>query len=482
MAAVLAGCPVEIPDGRFGCSRGEACPPDMVCGAEGLCVRVASGRDAGAIDAGAIDAGGIDASGLDASGIDASGIDASSPDAAADAGPVCRLEVTAVDLYGEAGAEDIAGLHSFGPDNERIALTYTGTLETMAAIAEDALVARREEGSFLRELWISGPAASVVTGMSPDGELVVGATGRAMIGDIALTVNAAAAGFWFDTASGETTLLDTTDRAASVRPNAIARLGDRVCVGGSFRGSFDPAGMTVASDGSDAFVRCWTSSGSYGGAFVLGGSGDQIVWAVASNDASTLYIAGTDDGAAFVARLDLGSGGTELEETLRVAFRAAGGPSSLRAIALAPDAIYVAGEIGPGAVTGATLDVGTDADIVVMRLDRMLGVVWAVTGDDVGRDEAHALVLDRCDRVIVGGAAAAGAAAGPTPMILAYDTSGGAAGRVRASTGTGLFRALTIAATELIAVGPAYSQVSFGARTTPSVQGTSDALIVRLAL
>jgi hypothetical protein len=108
----------------------------MVCGAAGLCVRVASGRDAGAIDAGSIDAGaidasGIDASGIDASGIDASGIDASGIDAAADAGPVCRLEVTAVDLYGEAGVEDIAGFHSFGPDNERMALTFTGTLETM---------------------------------------------------------------------------------------------------------------------------------------------------------------------------------------------------------------------------------------------------------------------------------------------------------------------------------------------------------------
>ena len=76
MAAVLAGCPVEIPDGRFGCSRGEACPPDMVCGAEGLCVRVASGRDAGANDAGANDAGAIDASGIDASGNDARGVDA----------------------------------------------------------------------------------------------------------------------------------------------------------------------------------------------------------------------------------------------------------------------------------------------------------------------------------------------------------------------------------------------------------------------
>jgi hypothetical protein len=318
--------------------------------------------------------------------------------------------------------------------------------------------------------------------MSPDGELVVGATGAAMIGATPLTVNAAAAGFWFDAMSGETTLLDTTDGAASVRPNAIARLGDRVCVGGSFRGSFDPAGMTVASEGSDAFVRCWTSSGLYGGGFVLSGLGDEIVWAMASNDESTLYIAGTDGGAAFVARLDLGSGGTVLEETQRVRFQASGGPSTLRAIALAPDAVYVAGEIGPGVVSGVTLDAGTDADIVVMRLDRMLGVEWAVTGDDVGRDEAHAVVLDRCDRVIVGGAAAVGDAAGPAPMILAYDTSGGAAGRVRASAGTGLFRALTIAGAELIAAGPAYSQVAFGARTTPMVQGTSDALIVRLAL
>ncbi len=112
----------------------------------------------------------------------------------------------------------------------------------------------------------------------------------------------------------------------------------------------------------------------------------------------------------------------------------------------------------------------------------MLRVTWGVRGDDAGRDEAHSIVLDRCDRVIVAGAGAVVEASGPTPMILAYDTSGGAAGSVRASVGTGLFRALTIAGEELIAVGPAYTQVSFGARATPMVQGTSDALIVRLAL
>jgi hypothetical protein len=45
-----------------------------------------------------------------------------------------------------------------------------------------------------------------------------------------------------------------------------------------------------------------------------------------------------------------------------------------------------------------------------------------------------------------------------------------------------LFRALSISGREVVAVGPAYTRVAFEIDVTPLIMGSSDAMILRLAL
>lgn len=474
-AALLVGCPVEIPEDRFGCARGEACPPGMACGAEGLCVRASPGVDAAAVDAGSVDASGLDAVLADAAlgdtGDDAFGVDAPGS-------PGCSLDVTSVEVLGGRGAEDVVGAHVLGPMDERLAINFDGDFRGMSALGTDALVTRRADGAMTPALWLSGAADSVLSAMSLDGQFVAGTTGPAMSGATPVAVRSVTGAFVYDATGDVITVLDSMDEASSVRAHAITRMADDVCVGGSFRGGFDPDGTFVMSEGTDGFVVCQSARGARSGGLSFPGPGDQEVLAVAADGGGELYVAGRDGTNLFIARLD-GS----LRETARLSFGASGGPSSLSAIALTPDAVYAAGQLGPGTVSGLSVDAGTDDDVIILRFDRSLSLRWAVTEDDPGRDVAHAIAIDRCGRVLVaGGVRGSTSSLDAVPALRAYDASGVLAAERIASGGTGFFRSLVFGEREVLAVGAAYSAVQIGDAGSAAVGGASDALIVRFSL
>ena len=102
-SVALIGCP-SIPDDRFTCARGEACPPGLFCSAEGRCVRTP--QDGGGLDL-AIDAPGLDAR-TDAPAPDASESDARLIDAASDAASASCTPGSTVDCTTPCGSTGTA--------------------------------------------------------------------------------------------------------------------------------------------------------------------------------------------------------------------------------------------------------------------------------------------------------------------------------------------------------------------------------------
>ena len=492
-AFALSGCPVAIPEGRFGCSRGEPCPPEMTCGPAGRCVRGTT-VDAGPRDASTEDAG--------------MPVDAAI-DATVDAGGPCSLAAASLQLetISGTGAEDAFGVVVAADRDYRIPVSFSGTFGTIAGHtltavgpAVDALLLRRDPDGTLELLrWLSGANDNTAAALSADGRWLTGSTSDAM--EIATTtsldVTASSAGYLADVEAGVLYTLDSSDSTATITPRAIAVTGDQVCVGGSFRGGFDAVGAT-GSEASDAFITCRAvATGASGASRVISGTGDDVIRALVSDGASGLYVGGTftgtitigglehvaasADGDAFVAHLDAG-----LSELGFFSFGTAGnGVSTIAAIAINDGAVYAAGRIAPGSVAGLVVPPRTDPDAILLQLDRALSTTgWATTGGDDGYDELFALTLDPCgDPVVAGGF---GNTSGTTldglvPEIRRYAASDGhLRERIAPTTGTGAFRGIVSAEQTIVAVGSFSSPLAFPGASTVTPQGNSDVMIVVL--
>lgn len=438
------GCAVRVPDGRFRCGSGEACPPGQIC-VEGIC---RSGRDGGNGEMDAFVDGALDARQdvADAPLTDVSSVDASSDayDEQPDAFEPC-IEPHAFSwrTFGGSGDDDAHAILAGDDGSLLVALSHTGMFDMHGAMGVDgALVAVPESGAPSVLARITGPGNSYLRGATRSGAIVhlagVSPTATFVFGSSSSSGSVRGdAGFvWtleLPRSSGAPRFFEGEDASNVVTALSVAVTTDgRTCVGGWFRGRFDPDGSgphsAVSSMGDDGFVTCIDASGNRRGT-VIAGLGSDIVYALAPTEGGDLYVGGRFSGmlagrsaidgqSAFVALLDssltvrsvLAFGGGIVTDMMG---RPVG--STVYGLALTPTMVYAVGSLGPGslgalhsAVDGPAVS-GVDAVFVAIRRD-MEAVAWAHRVDAGFFDVYLGVAVDGCGRVAaVGGGAADGA-------------------------------------------------------------------------
>lgn len=475
----VAGCPVQVPDGRFGCGTDAQCPPGMSCNASGLCVREL-------IDAGPVDG---DVPALD---VPSDALDEDAPL------PACAPPTLALLTISGSEDDDAPGLQVIEPHRYRVAVSFSGTLGGATAMGFDAAWVERGPADALTVTRrITGVGDTFARAMSADGTLLAGSTGTAMFGSSTVTVAGGAVGF-VDQAPDDPLILGGDDPAGLVSVNAVARIGASICAGGTFRGQLDPGdGVTVVSEGDDAFIGCWQSR--LLAVVILPGLGDDGVSTIVPDGTGGLYVGGRFSGRlrfgagtehlplspepiedAFVAHLD-----ADLNELAFFQFGSSEMPgSNVTAIAVDGDGLYAVGRAGNGMRRGLPApSTGSSVDALLVRLDASLVPEWFVAPDRVGYDELMAVAIDACGRPNVAGGLGAPSRLALdqlVPEVRIYSAIGEELEIHRATSGTGYFRGLVRSGDGMVAVGRYHSSVSFSDVRAAPVAGGSDVMILEL--
>ncbi len=486
MLALLAGCPVQVPEARFSCAMGQPCPPAMTCDARGLCVRAAT--DAGL---------GHDAT-LDASDSGARDAATDAGDAADAATPQCQPSTLSLLHVSGTGDEDAPGIHVLGAGQYRVAVSFSGVLAGMSATGFDAALIDILPGDVLTfPRLVPGPGDTLARALSTDGTLLSGSTGTATFGGGEVTVPSGAVGF-VDLDPSPPLVLGGTDPAATVSVNAVARVGALVCAGGTFRGQLQPGdGATYLSDGDDGFVGCWDAR--LRAVAIVTGPGNDAVSTLVDDGAGGLFVGGRFSGTlsfgpgepmhsvlspepiedAFVAHLS-----TTFEELGFFQFGSDQAGSSIAGIAFDAQNVYAVGRAGTGTRRGLpTAGASSSVDPILVRLDPALVAEWFVVAPMGSYGEFMAVALDACGRPNVaggGGAPSAAQFALLVPEVRVYSAIGDEIEHHVAASGTGYFRAIARSGPSMVAVGRAHSGVAFAGMQPFAVQGGSDLMILEL--